>query len=217
MRKKFTLIELLVVIAIIAILAATLLPALNGARERARSINCISNLNQIGKFMQMYADDHDMMTPPSASVAPYYRWQDFLFCYYHTRAAIQQRIYCRDESGSVVFPASPFNCPSQKVTLLGEYGHYARNQYLSGSDSSNNRYRFPSLKYIRRPSERMMVGDVINTITDVDTLTSSKADYRHSKGQNINFLFVDGHAVSIRKSYETIIQNGYLWGQFCNN
>ncbi|MGN0871135.1 MAG: DUF1559 domain-containing protein [Victivallales bacterium] len=58
-RIHFTLIELLIVISIIAILAGMLLPVLNIAREKARSIQCFNNLHQIGTALTMYAIDHN--------------------------------------------------------------------------------------------------------------------------------------------------------------
>jgi prepilin-type N-terminal cleavage/methylation domain-containing protein len=64
-HTAFTLLELVIVIAIIGILALMLVPALQTAREKARSTNCVANLRAISTGLTLYADDAHGLMPPT--------------------------------------------------------------------------------------------------------------------------------------------------------
>ncbi len=63
----FTLVELLVVIAIISLLAALLLPVLTQAKARAKRIQCVSNLREIGVADHLFENEHGGKLPTQAS------------------------------------------------------------------------------------------------------------------------------------------------------
>ena len=62
-RSGFTLVELLVVIAIVSVLVAMLIPAVQKARESASSVQCKSNLHQLGVAIHNYVTTAQALPP----------------------------------------------------------------------------------------------------------------------------------------------------------
>jgi prepilin-type N-terminal cleavage/methylation domain-containing protein/prepilin-type processing-associated H-X9-DG protein len=68
--RAFTLVELLVVIAIIALLAATLMPALNRGTTAGKKIQCLNNQKQMMATWLMYASDNNDWLPANGESYP---------------------------------------------------------------------------------------------------------------------------------------------------
>jgi prepilin-type processing-associated H-X9-DG protein/prepilin-type N-terminal cleavage/methylation domain-containing protein len=63
-RGGFTFIEMFTAMAIVGVLMAILFPVFAKAREKARQTNCLSNLQNIGVGLKIYAQDYSGHFPP---------------------------------------------------------------------------------------------------------------------------------------------------------
>ncbi len=107
MKNKFTLIELLVVIAIIAILAALLLPALQNAKETARSAICKGNLKQIGLAATNYTTDYDDQLWFNSSV------------YGLNYILAEGNTYLKQDGADTLCPSTKTNLPRRNYSGMG--------------------------------------------------------------------------------------------------
>jgi prepilin-type N-terminal cleavage/methylation domain-containing protein len=64
----FTLVEILVVIAIVCLLVALIFPAIVGAMDRARQVQCTNNLHQFGLAYILYTNDYGGWFPVGTAI-----------------------------------------------------------------------------------------------------------------------------------------------------
>lgn len=203
-RAAFTLIELLVVVAIIAILAATLLPALSRAKERARQIQCMSNLRQWGTTVLMYVGDNNGLFPIASrpSTPTWKWWPDELARYVGSEdPAAPGYLKNRTQNNTLK------NCPTKDFTTALPPNYTP--DYLINSDVCQEFYAdgtparpeqvAQNISRISQPVRTLLIVDgqwyyngVIDSMdrTDPGYQWVSVA-YRHSGGAIL--AFVDGH------------------------
>ncbi len=132
-RKFFTLIELLVVVAIIAVLISILLPALQTAREHARTIVCQNNLRQVGLGLIGYVLDNADYLPWCNS-----RLAGTTTSTSRTNLASRLAIYMNQPRETDI-PLKVWLCPTNdRISIFRYNGHSSYNYWIHTSDGSGH-------------------------------------------------------------------------------
>ncbi len=208
--KRFTLIELLVVIAIIAILAAMLLPALNAARERARSTKCINLLKQQGLAMSMYAGDYKEYFPINVTDGSPIQGNYMQFDHRPPKLLITGG-YLGESGitthGEAFYKAVErhFKCPSDKgIFNFWETGGYGFLSYwfFFITDTTIKGWYLPGDTGKR--GRNMLSGNNISPsnwiMADGNTPYNNVTTQLLNHGNNINVLSVGGHVKTVKRS-----------------
>lgn len=187
--------ELLVVISIIAVLAGILMPALGKIQVSARTVQCQSNLRQIGAAMLAHAGEHDGYLPTGGGYVAYKSTDPTTGLPGWTQ---QLEPYVGTNRDIFICPASHYLLPTNV-----QYGYFmsCRAAYVD----HDNQFAPVRLSKAQALSKLLLAGDVVsNTVypnqgaTDADKndaminpgfATMTKVFH----GKKTNLVFADGH------------------------
>jgi len=236
-KTNFTLIELLVVIAIIAILAGMLLPALNKARDKGRTLKCLSNLKQMGTAGQSYANSYNDIWVPYQVNNGADRWYLSKAFKDQLGVSVQDAVWLPNYwPVNILCPLATYSQSNNKKWGQAEYSYgmvrEGSNDKVNPGDPVNTYNVCYKLNKIKKPSTKIVFADgrASGTISYYGSDPSSywkyaeyqsppiAADtpyakecvaYRHTGQTVANIAFFDGHATST--NYNKISWLGDDW------
>lgn len=161
-QDAFTLVEVLTVLAMVSVLAALLLPALRGAKQRAHAVACLNNLRQWGLATQLYAADHEDFLPPDGTPNPTDTSTNFGWYIQLPRVLELPRYHDMPwRTNAAIEPGrSVWICPANPRRSNGRnLFHYCLNEHVNGTGDENQPVRLGS---IPEPSRTVWLFDSKN-------------------------------------------------------
>ena len=130
-RTGLTLVELLVVVAIVALLVALILPAVQGAREAARRVQCGNNIKQVALALHHYHTSHGMLPRTNCNRNPAWHtsknawalgspdtWNVEIFPQLEQQAIYDGLDFTRKTGDAVVRPGQPQSNRDLSLTVM---------------------------------------------------------------------------------------------------
>ncbi|MCM8532716.1 MAG: DUF1559 domain-containing protein [Lentisphaeraceae bacterium] len=226
LKRNFTLIELLTVISILGILASLLLPSIKDAREKTKSVVCLSNLKQIGVGFMQFSINHDAKLPAWAQANnestfmaygnPSVMWDENIASYLGITIK-NPELGSRSLKEDVTGPVSIFSCPSDEVVRAQDNSYPSSYGYNRGGLGVHD---FIRVTAVEKPSQVLSTSD-----TPMDThyfgyATNSEVTPEKQRrnylgmhlpngsGEKYNYLFIDGHSQNL--SLQSTLGNGTI-------